>query len=371
MIVRTKKLAIRLLRGIYNRTVLRFLRFAKHLILVATLPRMLVNDGLYKTFIKRAPTNILIFPTNICNANCTFCAYSTNEDKKLVMGFEIAKQAIDEYVAMGGKSICFTPNLGDSLVDKQLLKKLDYARKCGIDYLYLYTNGILLSKRHEAVKLIDLLDAIYISSPGFSKDAYVRLFRVDKCDQVVDGILLLSEYKRTTSSSTKISLEFRLDRPLQEVMHDEGMKPLLEYIEDGTIELGVPITEMDNWGGTIDEKALSGTMKLKNALVEDRRLPCQMLFVNPGILPDGAIRVCSCWYAKTNYDELTLDNIRDSPLSTVLFGDAHRNILTKWTQNELPTVCKTCTYYRPFNMEGKSLINAVTSLAIGSPKQLH
>lgn len=262
----------------------------------------------------------------------------------------------------GGGSLCFTPNLGDSLVDKHLLQKLEYAKQRGVKHIYMYTNGILLSRKDTAERLIDYLDAIHISNPGLSKEAYLRLYQVDKCDAVVEGILRLARHKRLTGKLTKIALEFRIDRPISEVMEDEGMQQLKEYLADGTIEIGTTHSEMDNWGGAIDEEKLTGMMKLKKPISSARELPCQNLFQTPAVLPDGAARVCSCWYVKTNYDELTIDNVMDIPLSDILFGEKHRSILLKWTQNKRPLVCNVCTAYHPVTMSNKQLIKAIGSV---------
>lgn len=102
MIGRAWSVFIRLPRGVYNRTMLPLQRFLSRNLLNIFLPRILAIDDVFNAHVKTPPNTLLIFPTNICNAKCTFCAYSSNADKKIVMPLDIAKKAIDDFIEMGG-----------------------------------------------------------------------------------------------------------------------------------------------------------------------------------------------------------------------------------------------------------------------------
>ena len=80
-------------------------------------------------------TSIHIHTANICTAKCVFCPYSQHIDPKSVMHFDTFKKIIDEYRNMGGERVYFSPNAGDPLVDKNLIKKAEYARSIGIKYI--------------------------------------------------------------------------------------------------------------------------------------------------------------------------------------------------------------------------------------------
>jgi hypothetical protein len=99
---------------------------------------------------------------------------------------------------------------------------------------------------------------------------------------------------------------------------------------------------------------------------KERSAPCAALFVNPGILPDGHVRACSCWYIKTNYDKLTLESTTEKPLSEILFGDRHRAVLADWIQGDLPPPCPECSNYTPVLFSLKDMVGMAAALAHGS-----
>ena len=63
------------------------------------------------------------------------------------MSFNDFTTIIDKYVLSGGGDLSFTPTVGDPLVDKNIVKKIQYASNYPqIKNIFLYTNGILLDK---------------------------------------------------------------------------------------------------------------------------------------------------------------------------------------------------------------------------------
>lgn len=326
---------------------------------VLALPAIARNQQLFRAVFKHAPSNILIFPSNLCNALCSFCAYPTNIDPKMSMSDDIARKVIDDLIDLGGgEQICFTPNLGDPLVDPTLGTKLAYAKSRGVKHTYFYTNGILLDRDGLIESIAPHLDEILISLPGLDRENYKSVFKVDKAQKVGRGLLKLAEHRRRTGNPKRVVLEFRVDRPMSVVWRDEGLIALKTYIDDGTITIGSVVEEFDNWGGTIKESDLTGTMKMKEFKAK-RDTPCAMLFKNPGVLPDGSVRACSCWYVSTNYDGLTLENVKDKPLGEILFGEQHRQIVVDWLSKSLPPPCGDCSYYTPLQLSLKDTIKAI------------
>ena len=124
-------------------------------------------------------TTLVTGVTNICNAKCTFCAYPKVVANKTlqtgVMSFEVFKKAVDEWAAVGGRSLDLTPVVGDPLVDPGLLDKVDYAvNHARIQDVYLTTNAILLNKNESYKKLVDMGVGVFISTQGTSKEVHCR-----------------------------------------------------------------------------------------------------------------------------------------------------------------------------------------------------
>src|ERR1700704_696229 len=64
--------------------------------------------------------HVSIETTNICNANCVFCAYQYQTRPTGIMSVELFRKIIDEYSELGGGELGLTPTVGDPLIDKHL-----------------------------------------------------------------------------------------------------------------------------------------------------------------------------------------------------------------------------------------------------------
>jgi MoaA/NifB/PqqE/SkfB family radical SAM enzyme len=200
---------------------------------------VLARKAVFERAFKTAPNSIMVFPTNLCNALCSFCAYPTNTDPKKAMPNNIAFKVIDDFIAMGGGNVVdFTTNLGDPLIDPHLADKLAYAKQRGVKITRFYTNGILLDRQGLIEKIAPNLDRLHISLPGLDRQNYIEVFRVDKAEKVTRGLVKLAQHKERTGYPKEVYVELRINRPLEVVMRDEGMqkiKPLskLWHFSDG------------------------------------------------------------------------------------------------------------------------------------------
>ena len=109
-----------------------------------------------------------------------------------------------------------------------------------------YTNGILLDRDGLIEKVMPNLDRLHISMPGLDRKNYFEVFKVDKAEKVLRGLLKLAEYKKATGFPKKVFLELRINRPLDVVVQDDGMQKLKPYIEQGTFLFGVTIENYES-----------------------------------------------------------------------------------------------------------------------------
>jgi hypothetical protein len=231
--------------------------------------------------------------------------------------------------------------------------------------------SILLDRDGLIEKVAPYLDELRISLPGLDRQNYLDVFKVDKAEKVTRGLIKLAEYKKKTGHPKTIYLELRINRPVETVMRDDGMMQLKPYIDAGIITMGQIKETFENWGGAISEADMVGGMKLRHVVADKKAVPCQLLFLNPGILPDGYVRACSCWYVSTNYDKLTLANVADQPLSEILFGDQHRGIMLDWMKGNLPPPCGDCSNYEPVFFSLSDIVGMAALLVpeLISPRQ--
>lgn len=117
------------------------------------------------------PVHLQIYPTNQCNANCSFCSCK-NRDKNQSIPWEILKKEVCAFAELGGQAVTLTGG-GEPLMYTQIEELLDLLYTLGIK-IGMATNGILLDR----VKNIDKLTWCRISANDmrFNKDV------IDKVD---------------------------------------------------------------------------------------------------------------------------------------------------------------------------------------------
>lgn len=320
---------------------------------------------------------LYIHPTNTCNARCVFCSYKVNPERKVVSSMDVFKTAIDQWIELVPPERVFldvSSNNGEPLIDPMLVEKLAYAKGKGIATIWFSSNGILLERPGLAEELVKYSDSIGISIPGFNREDYKRVFGVDKAEHVLRGVIALAEAKRAANSPVKIALMLRIDRPLEEVMQDEGMRQLAPYLEDGTLHIPEEQIRGDNmftWGNVITDEQLPGDMKIKPAeeFDPDRR-PCRNIFNDVSILTDGKVRVCSCQYMNTNYDELVIGDIQTHHLREILLGETHTALMRDQAEGRWAPVCRNCSIYQPIQFSHGEYLSMAADVLVERAKSL-
>jgi len=333
----------------------------------AAINRLFKSSEAIDRHVKGFAGGLTVMPNNICNANCTFCAYQFNEEPKETMSLELFKRTIDSTFRAGHLgTVVLTPVAGEPLADKTLFEKIAYAKSKAVEKIFFTTNGILLLKDDNYKKIIDAgVEAVYFSSPGLSDAAYQRLYKTTRYKKVLDGLVKLLTYKEERKAPVKLYLFLRLDRPLAEAMKDEGMSVIQPFIDRGSIELGDIRNNFDNWSGHITQEMLTGNMVIN--LPKKKPIPCDRMIHDLAVLPDGKVRVCSCRYYRTNHDELVIGDVTKNEMSEILFNDTHKKLLGDVASGNWPRVCQECSLYEPANISDKSVAAfAAKSLTTGS-----
>ncbi len=292
--------------------------------------------------------------TNICNAKCTFCAYPKVVANKTlqtgVMTFEIFKRAVDEWVAMGGKSLDLTPVVGDPLVDPGILEKVDYAvNQAGLKNVFLTTNAILINKNDTYKKLIDLgIAAVFISTQGASKEAYEKIYGVKHYDEAMSGIRNLMEYNRSKGEPARIVVRFRNHEKPSAIIRSPDFKIYIQPFLSARVRVNYTV-DFDNWGGTITPEDMSGFMKLRK-LPPALNLPCMALF-GLVVRHDGNVRLCGCRLIRNDMDDLVVGNLRDKSLQEISRSPEAWEIIKGFYSGKRPETCRGCTQYHPINRQ--------------------
>ena len=105
--------------------------------------------------------------TRKCNLFCPHCFNESKKESKLNMSLVEIKNILENFVAAGGRSLQVTG--GEVFMRDDIFEILEYARKIGIEYIILSTNGTICS--HEDIyNIIKYSDEVYLSIDGFEKE---------------------------------------------------------------------------------------------------------------------------------------------------------------------------------------------------------
>ena len=287
--------------------------------------------------------NFGVETTNICNANCTFCGYRFMERPKKVMPWEVYEKAAVEFASAGGGILNFTPTVGDPLVDKRLIKKIEFANRLPqISGIFLYTNGILLN-RFETDRLLNSgLTRLAISTFLGSREGYKHYYGKDKYDQVVKNIIDIARRNRELGSPVSITLHLRIESDRKTWYETDTYKSLADLIGEDKIDY---LDAYDAWGGLIRKEDIpKGTEFCEALSVEEKTpSPCFELYRRVNVMADGRVGACVCVDLE---GEIKIGDIKSQTLEEIWRGDRLTDYRRNWVKGELPKVCQSCTRYQ-------------------------
>ena len=297
-----------------------------------------IRERLFRT--RRAlPRALHIEGTNVCNANCVFCAYSEMQRPKQVMPMPLFRKVVDDYVAMDGHYVSLTPIVGDPFVDPLLYERLDdLHRRPEIYHYYFYTNGILMTPADgERLFAYAPKFAVHVSWGGFDRDEFKTIMGVDRFDAVRSNVDALIARKRATGSALGIVIELRCP-PAS--CRGEFWERLCDARREGLISIETE-TGYDSWAGQIDAADIAA-VGLEPRRMPHKRGPCELLFMKPVVLVDGRVNACAC---RDVEGELIVGDVKASPLTEIWHGATMDGLIEAHERGEYPSVCRRCTYY--------------------------
>lgn len=306
----------------------------------------------------RVPDVLYMEITNICDANCIFCAHQFDKRKQVVMDDDIFKRAVDEFYEAGGRNIDLSPLTGEVLIDPKILDKIEYLRDMGdmggkgFEDIHFFTNLGLLHKFDMDRFLRSGITTLYISTAPLDRELYEKMYRNTKYDHVVENLRdLLKAFREAKRKGAggggttikEIHLEFRSDRGMEGCLAMEDYKEYVgPYLSDG-VKLAHMVS-YDSWNKTIKEgDLLEGMTLLEPNPV--KLLPCARLFLLQ-VMVSGDIRLCGCRINPASpVDELIIGNINEVTLMEAYNSKRATELGKSFFTGKAPEVCKQCSWY--------------------------
>ena len=245
----------------------------------------------YQEELKKKILHLSVETINICNANCTFCAYGLQERPEGIMTESLFKKIILDYVKMGGGDLGLTPTVGEPFADKNIVSRVKFARSFPeIKKIGTYTNLISLGIFNIDDVVTCGFTELIISTSGFDEEMYLRIYRSKQYQRMYNNLIKLLKANKKHGSPIDISIDMRSDLSLAQTRNLKDYKNILNYISESKC---IYKFRYDDWAGKIKQKDLSGKMKIRknNSPFHLRVSPCFEYFNGPHIYRDGTVGI--------------------------------------------------------------------------------
>ncbi|MGE5538433.1 MAG: radical SAM/SPASM domain-containing protein [Gemmatimonas sp.] len=310
--------------------------------LVALARYPLHKDALIARLAGSMPS-ITIETTNICNANCNFCAYQFQERPTGVMSWELFEKVVRDFIDCGGGGVSLTPTVGDPLVDPHIVARLRWLKsQPAITGVGMYSNMISLARFTAAALVASGLDSLVVSTSGFDEAMYRRVYRSKMYRKVFQNIQDFAKANNAAGRPVDFKIDMRIDRPIREVMRTPDYRTIANLV--GAENIGFK-RRYDNWAGKIAQRDLSGTMKLRRrpSFRRPRISPCSELYTGPIVYWDGRVGACGC--RDVNASELIIGDASKQHLGDIWFGEEIKKLRREFLTPAVKDICKQCTHY--------------------------
>lgn len=272
-------------------------------------------------------TNMLVELTNICNHRCVFCANSKATRKHGFINQELLFRVLREAYELGLRQVGYYTT-GEPFADKRLARFVLEAKNIGYEFVYLSTNGALIT-RDNFIRVINSgLDSIKFSINAGTPETYKKIHGVDDFNKVLQNVRFASEYRKQSGKNYQIYITYIVTKDNQG--ETDTFSTLFKPLVDDIIYKGV---------GTQNGMMLSATdMKIdpKNKLNQS---PCGMVFNRYHITWEGYLTACCTDYQ--NY--LVYADLNKISLKEAWYNEIITELRKKHIANELEgSLCYNC-----------------------------
>ncbi|CAA7615426.1 conserved hypothetical protein [Candidatus Terasakiella magnetica] len=293
--------------------------------------------------LERRPSKLAVETTNICNANCIFCAYQFQSRARGVMAADLYRKVLSDYAACGGGCLELTPSGGEPFVDPHMIERIRMARAIPeIGVIRMATN-LILAHKHGITDIIGSgLSQMTISMPGFDADIYQRIYRSKMYPQVRANLLDLLTQNRRAGYPVDITLGVRGDQTLAQLTASPDFQKASRLLPPGKIEITY---RFNSWGGKVGADLLPPGMVLKkaNRLRHPRISPCSQLYLGAMVFWDGTVGGCTC--VDIDAADLIIGDLKTQSLAEIWGGKALAALRRGFAEGDWPEVCRRCNEY--------------------------
>ena len=244
--------------------------------------------------------------TNACNHRCVFCGNHEQKRKIVHADKDLFFSIIDEAFDLGTSEIGFYMN-GEPLLAPDLIDYIKYSKRKGFEYIYLTTNGSLLSQDLFENLVSEGLSSLKFSINAATRETYKKVHGRDDFEKVKDNVLTICNVNRLSKRKIPIFITFIHNK----LNHDEIED--IHTLFDGIVD-NVYVYDVTNQGGfnkRIDQ------LLLKDQTGRFEEWPCRGLFNRIHVTSQGYLDACCADYDNS----LALEDLRKVSLKEAWSGD--------------------------------------------------
>ena len=265
------------------------------------------------------PRQIQIETSNICNHDCSFCAYTLMERPKKHMDRNLFHRLVDDAYKCGAREIGLFAG-AEPLTCKWLDKYVAVCRDIGYEYIYISTNGALGD--HDLFgRLLDAgLHSIKFSINGGDRETYKRVHGRDDFEKVLENLLFVSGYRRRVPQKTYLGVSF-VGTPDTVESFATLKKSVAPFVDE------IIYYEASNQSGQMPD------------LVDPPYRDCHLPFNKAHISVEGFLKACCNDYE--NF--LALEDLSKVSLLDAWHSDRFQQLRQRHIDNDLKgTLCANC-----------------------------
>ncbi|SVE60518.1 uncharacterized protein METZ01_LOCUS513372, partial [marine metagenome] len=155
------------------------------------------DEGYVVSYFENSELTIEV--TNNCSASCVMCPRELQTRKIERMTDDVWRKTVDDAFAHDIKVLDLC-GYGDVFLDKDLFRKLDYAKSLNPDFhVYVSTTGVAMIPR-KFENTLEYIDTLKFSIYGTTKDVYEEMMEGCDFEKSMSNILGYLEFQDGSSS---------------------------------------------------------------------------------------------------------------------------------------------------------------------------
>lgn len=278
------------------------------------------------------PREIFIDFTSFCNHKCIFCSNSRLKNKKFMEPAMVVR-VLNEAYESGIRDLGLYAT-GESFLVKNLAEYITLAKKIGFNYLFITTNGALVTPERAKPVLDAGLDSIKFSISAGTRESFLKVQGVDDFDKIIENLKWVSKYRQESGLKYRIYVTMVFtDLTKEEV-------PILKEIVLPYIDEWDP-HPMNNQCGNLYENNKLGLIEANNPRARGKMDICFQPFKGFTVTPEGYVTACVLDYSK----DLIVGDLNKFSMKEIWTGDVYKAFRKRHLDKNLNTlICDNCMH---------------------------